>query len=81
MMNQPSVLNKDDADLLFAQETSLVIGNVAFWLEMMVDHGAAKASLEFKAALASYIGPVPRIELPANQLFSLMRVEAKQKKL
>jgi hypothetical protein len=77
VMGQRPVLTKDDADLFFAEESALMLENVALWVEAVTDYGAAEARTGFADALARYVAELPVDELPANQALALRRIQSR----
>jgi hypothetical protein len=77
VMGRRPVLTKDDADLIFAEESALMLENAALWVEAVTDYGAAEARPGFADALARHVADLPVEELPANQALTLRRIQSR----
>lgn len=77
VMGRTPVLTKDDADLFFAEESALMLENVALWVEAVTDYGAAEARTGFSDVLARHVAELPVEELPANQALALRRIQSR----
>jgi len=75
------VLEPEDADLFFAQESSLMLENVALWVEAAIDQQEIEVRPGFTAALARQLENLPVEELPANQRITLRRIQSRMERL
>lgn len=71
------VLAADDPDLLFAQESSLMLENIALWVEAATESQAIAVQPGFTASLARRLDELPLDELPANQRLALRRIQSR----
>ena len=71
------VLTGEDADWFFTQESSLMLENVALWVEAIVDQGAVDVSPGFAAGISRHLAELPAEELPANQRLTLRRIQSR----
>lgn len=72
-----TVLTGEDADRLFDQESSLMLENIALWIEAALDRAAVEAEPGFAAAITRHLADLPVEELPANQRLALRRLQAR----
>ncbi len=75
------VLTDDDAHLFFAQESSLMLENVALWVEAIVDQRSADAEAGFASTISRHLADLPEEELPANQRMALRRIQSRMEAL
>ncbi len=71
------VLAADDPDLLFAQESSLMLENIALWVEAATESDALHIEPGFTQSLARHLDELPLDELPANQRLALRRIQSR----
>lgn len=76
-MEQARVLTPDCADLFFAQESPLMLENVAMWVEAAVDRSLVTVKPGFTDALRSHLASYPEEVLPANQALTLRRIKSR----
>lgn len=75
------VLEETDVDLFFARESSLMLENIALWVEAAVDRQGVAVRPGFTAALSRRLADLPAGELPANQRLSLRRIQSRLDRL
>ena len=75
------VLTGEDADLMFSQESALMLENVAMWAEAIVDQKSVEAESGFAAGISRHLADLPVEELPANQRLAFRRVQSRLESL
>lgn len=76
-LQQALVLTPDDADLFFAEESSIMLENLALWVEAATDRGLVSVRSGFTDAIRKHLESYPEDALPANQALIMQRIQVR----